>query len=44
MAAAWPKRAGDPFADQINAIQKYVVSQTLSVDELTWANTNLIPG
>ena len=30
MAAAWPERAGDPFADQMNAIPKYVVSATLS--------------
>ena len=27
MAAAWPGRAGDPFADQMNAIPKYVVSR-----------------
>ncbi len=33
MAAAWPERAGDPFADQMNAIPKYVVSETLG-DEL----------
>lgn len=44
MAAAWPERAGDPFADQMNAIPKYVVSNTLSEDELTWPNTTLIPG
>ena len=44
MAAAWPDRAGDPFADQMNAIPKYVVSATLSDDELTWANTTRIPG
>lgn len=44
MAAAWPERAGDPFADQMNAIKKYVVSQTLSDDELTWNNTSRIPG
>jgi dihydrofolate reductase len=25
MAAAWPERAGDPYADQMNAIRKYVV-------------------
>jgi dihydrofolate reductase len=43
MAAAWPGRAGDPFADQMNAIPKYVVSDTLSDDELTW-NTTRIPG
>ena len=44
MAAAWPERAGDPFADQMNAIPKYVVSATLSDDELTWNNTTRIPG
>lgn len=44
MAAAWPERAGDPFADRMNAIPKYVVSSTLADDELTWANTTLIPG
>jgi dihydrofolate reductase len=43
MAAAWPERAGDPFADQMNAIPKYVVSRTLGDDELTW-NTTRIPG
>ena len=43
MAAAWPERAGDPFADRMNAIQKYVVSETLGDDELTW-NTTRIPG
>ena len=30
MAAAWPERAGDPYADQMNAIQKYVASRTLT--------------
>jgi len=44
MAAAWPERAGDPFADQMNAILKYVVSETLGDDELTWDNTTRIPG
>ncbi|MDQ3275457.1 MAG: dihydrofolate reductase family protein [Actinomycetota bacterium] len=44
MAAAWPERAGDPFADQMNAIPKYVVSETLGDDELTWHNTTRIPG
>ena len=33
MAAAWPERAGDPYADQMNAIPKYVVSRTLSAEE-----------
>ena len=44
MAAAWPGRAGDPFADRMNAIPKYVVSATLEDDELTWENTTRIPG
>ena len=44
MAAAWPERAGDPFADRMNAIPKYVVSKTLGEDELTWNNTTRIPG
>ena len=44
MAAAWPERAGDPFADQMNAIKKYVVSRTLTEGELTWNNTTLLPG
>ncbi|MGW2260595.1 dihydrofolate reductase family protein [Streptomyces sp. NPDC004749] len=44
MAAAWPERAGDPFADRMNAIPKYVVSATLGDDELTWNNTTRVPG
>ncbi|MEV8535238.1 dihydrofolate reductase family protein [Streptomyces sp. NPDC051211] len=44
MAEAWPPRAGDPFADHMNSITKYVVSSTLDEDELTWNNTTLIPG
>jgi dihydrofolate reductase len=44
MAAAWPERAGDPYADQMNAIKKYVVSRTLTADDLTWNNTSLLPG
>jgi dihydrofolate reductase len=42
MAAAWPDRAGDPFADQMNAIKKYVVSTTLTQDDLTWDNSTLL--
>ena len=41
MAAAWPERAGDPFADRMNAIPKYVVSATLGDDELTWNTTRI---
>jgi dihydrofolate reductase len=46
MAAAWPERAGDPFADQMNAIPKYVASRTLSADEAAsrWNNTTLLGG
>jgi len=44
MAGAWPERAGDPFADRMNAIPKHVVSATLRDDALTWNNTTRIPG
>ena len=44
MAAAWPGRAGDPFADRMNEIPKYVVSRTLTEGDLTWTNTTLVPG
>jgi dihydrofolate reductase len=43
MAAAWPGRAGDPYADKMNAIGKYVASRTLTADDMTW-NTTLLPG
>ena len=42
MAAAWPGRAGDPFADRMNEIPKYVASRTLSQDDLTWSNSKLL--
>jgi dihydrofolate reductase len=41
MAAAWPERAGDPYADQMNSIGKYVASRTLTPADLTW-NTTLL--
>ena len=44
MAAAWPERAGDPFADRMNSIRKHVVSNTLGDDDLTWENSTLIGG
>ncbi|MGW7455406.1 dihydrofolate reductase family protein [Streptomyces sp. NPDC054787] len=44
MAAAWPERAGDPFADHMNSIQKYVVTGTLGDEDLTWNNTTRIRG
>ena len=43
MAAAWPERAGDPCADRMNAIKKYVVSRTLRQDDLHWTNSTLLP-
>jgi dihydrofolate reductase len=43
MAAAWPGRAGDPFADRMNAIPKFVVSRTLTPNDLTWAGSTLLP-
>src|SRR2546423_12796377 len=43
MAAAWPDRAGDPFADRMNEIDKYVVSGTLTQDDLDWPNSRLLP-
>ncbi|CAL9450938.1 dihydrofolate reductase family protein [Streptomyces sp. enrichment culture] len=42
MAAAWPERAGDPFADRMNAIRKYVVSDSLAESDLTWHNSTRI--
>lgn len=46
MASAWPQRAGDPFADKMNDIPKYVASRTLSADEASsrWRNTTLLDG
>lgn len=42
MADAWPGRAGDPFADRMNSLPKYVVSSTLEERDLRWANTTLV--
>jgi dihydrofolate reductase len=44
MAGAWPNRAGDPFADWMNSVQKYVVSDTLSDSDLSWKPTTIIRG
>ena len=46
MAAAWPQRAGDPYADQMNAIPKYVASRTLTAEDASsrWNNTTLLGG
>jgi dihydrofolate reductase len=43
-AAAWPERlgTGDPFAEKINTMPKYVVSSTLTDPE--WENTTVLSG
>jgi dihydrofolate reductase len=44
MANAWPGRAGDPYADRMNAIAKYVASRTLTQDDVgRWSNSRLLP-
>lgn len=43
MAGAWPSRAGDPFADRMNSMPKYVASRTLSQGDLSWTNSTLLP-
>jgi dihydrofolate reductase len=41
-APVWSAQSGDPFSDRINAMDKYVVSSTLS--EPAWNNTTVIAG
>jgi dihydrofolate reductase len=43
MAGAWPGRAGDPFADRMNEMAKYVASRTLTPADVTWNNSTLLP-
>jgi dihydrofolate reductase len=43
MAGAWPDRAGDPFADRMNELPKYVASRTLTQDDLSWSGSTLLP-
>jgi dihydrofolate reductase len=43
-AAAWPDRSGDVFSDWINQTQKYVVSNTLTNEDLAWGPATLIRG
>jgi len=42
MAAAWPGRAGDPFADRMNEIPKHVASRSLTQDDLDWSGSTLL--
>jgi hypothetical protein len=43
-STAWPDRSGDPFSDWINAAQKYVVSDSLAEEGLTWGPAAIIRG
>ncbi len=43
-ANAWPNRSGDAFSDWINSVQKYVVSNTLTDENITWGPTSIIRG
>ncbi len=38
----WPAMSGDPYSDHINAIEKWVVSDTLT--DPTWNNSHVIAG
>jgi dihydrofolate reductase len=43
-AAAWPERTDDddPFSTLLNRMHKYVVSDTLTDDDLTWGPATLV--
>ena len=43
MAQAWPTRGGNPFADHVNSITKYVVASQ-PVDTAAWDPTVVIAG
>jgi dihydrofolate reductase len=44
-AKAWPSiKDPDGFADKMNGIRKYVVSNTLKDSEATWNNTTIVRG
>ena len=43
MAQAWPTRSGNPFADHVNSITKYVVASQ-PVDTAAWDPTVVIAG
>jgi dihydrofolate reductase len=41
-AKAWPSMNGDEFGQKMNAMPKYVVSQTLAASDATWNNSTVI--
>src|SRR5215216_6678568 len=41
-AAYWPEHADEPFGDVLNAIKKYVVSDTLTSAD--WQNSEILSG
>ncbi|MCP2169684.1 dihydrofolate reductase family protein [Goodfellowiella coeruleoviolacea] len=43
MAQAWPNMGGNPYADHLNSITKYVVASQ-PVDTSAWNPTEVIPG
>jgi dihydrofolate reductase len=43
MALAWPNMGGNPYADRVNTIPKYVVSSTLEKAD-GWNNSTVIHG
>jgi dihydrofolate reductase len=43
-AAAWPAMGGNPFADRMTGMPKYVISKTLSDADATWNNTHILRG
>ncbi|MEU7766083.1 dihydrofolate reductase family protein [Nocardia sp. NPDC049190] len=43
MAQAWPHMGGNPYADHVNAIEKYVVA-SVPVDVRAWGPATVIPG
>jgi dihydrofolate reductase len=43
-ARAWPSMEGNPFAEKMNEMPKYVVSSTLSDAEADWRNSTVIRG
>ena len=43
-AKAWPSIKDPDFADRMNSIRKYVVSNTLKDSEATWGETTVIRG